>query len=213
MGIRFFCPNGHKLNVKTFLAGKRGICPHCQTKFDIPLESDPKLVGADSSLSAESPVPDLSNTPVIPGISAKTERSSAHGTSAQQVAESTDEAPHAVWYVRPPSGGQFGPASADVMRTWLSEGRVPKDALVWREGWPEWRVADPLFPGLSDGAPPADAVPPGELPSILTDDAPERYISGRIQHRRSNKSNNLIVGLLIFACVALFFVLLFVLRR
>ncbi len=36
MGIRFLCPNGHKLNVKTFLAGKRGVCPQCGAKFDIP---------------------------------------------------------------------------------------------------------------------------------------------------------------------------------
>lgn len=39
MGIRFYCPNGHKLNVKTFLAGKRGICPHCGERFEIPAES------------------------------------------------------------------------------------------------------------------------------------------------------------------------------
>lgn len=36
MGIRFTCPNGHKLNVKTFLAGKRGVCPQCGAKFVIP---------------------------------------------------------------------------------------------------------------------------------------------------------------------------------
>ena len=39
MGIRFYCPNGHRLNVKSFLAGKRGICPHCGAKVDIPLDS------------------------------------------------------------------------------------------------------------------------------------------------------------------------------
>jgi GYF domain 2 len=39
MGIRFLCPSGHKLNVKSFLAGKRGICPHCGAKFEIPFES------------------------------------------------------------------------------------------------------------------------------------------------------------------------------
>ena len=39
MGIRFYCPNGHKLNVKSFLAGKRGICPHCGIKFEIPQQS------------------------------------------------------------------------------------------------------------------------------------------------------------------------------
>ena len=36
MGIRFTCPNGHKLNVKEFLAGKRGVCPNCGAKFVIP---------------------------------------------------------------------------------------------------------------------------------------------------------------------------------
>lgn len=39
MGIRFLCPNGHKLNVKAFLAGQRGICPHCGERFVIPSES------------------------------------------------------------------------------------------------------------------------------------------------------------------------------
>jgi hypothetical protein len=36
MGIRFSCPNGHKLNVKDHLAGKRGVCPACGAKFVIP---------------------------------------------------------------------------------------------------------------------------------------------------------------------------------
>ena len=36
MGIRFTCPSGHKLHVKAFLAGKRGVCPHCGAKFVIP---------------------------------------------------------------------------------------------------------------------------------------------------------------------------------
>jgi hypothetical protein len=36
MGIRFSCPNGHKLNVKSFLAGKRAICPDCGAKVIVP---------------------------------------------------------------------------------------------------------------------------------------------------------------------------------
>lgn len=36
MGIRFSCPNGHKLNVKAHLAGKRAICPHCGSKVVVP---------------------------------------------------------------------------------------------------------------------------------------------------------------------------------
>lgn len=39
MGIRFYCPNGHKLNVKAFQAGMRGICPYCGAKVQIPLHS------------------------------------------------------------------------------------------------------------------------------------------------------------------------------
>ena len=42
MGIRFHCPNGHKLNVKAFQAGKRGICPYCGAKFLIPSQSTRK---------------------------------------------------------------------------------------------------------------------------------------------------------------------------
>ena len=36
MGVRFECPAGHKLHVKTELAGKRGICPECGAKFIVP---------------------------------------------------------------------------------------------------------------------------------------------------------------------------------
>lgn len=39
MGIKFFCPSGHKLNVKSFLAGKKGVCPHCGERFRIPKHS------------------------------------------------------------------------------------------------------------------------------------------------------------------------------
>src|SRR6187402_2516092 len=49
MGIRFSCPNGHKLNVKEFLAGKRGVCPQCGAKFIIPMP--------DSASAIETPLP------------------------------------------------------------------------------------------------------------------------------------------------------------
>ena len=42
MGIKFKCPAcTKKINVKTYLAGKKGICPHCSARVDIPAESDP----------------------------------------------------------------------------------------------------------------------------------------------------------------------------
>ena len=42
MGIRFYCPKGHKLNVKSELAGKIGICPKCGERMLIPLISTRK---------------------------------------------------------------------------------------------------------------------------------------------------------------------------
>ena len=52
MGIRFSCPNGHKLNVKDHLAGKRGICPSCRATFLIPIASqarEPATVAGESA--------------------------------------------------------------------------------------------------------------------------------------------------------------------
>jgi len=56
MGIRFSCPNGHKLHVKEFLAGKRGVCPSCGAKFIIPQPS-PTAAPARSGAGASSPTP------------------------------------------------------------------------------------------------------------------------------------------------------------
>jgi hypothetical protein len=62
-----------------------------------------------------------------------------------------DEVPEAVWYVRPPSGGQYGPARGDVMRKWIGEGRISADSMVWREGWDDWRSGGDVFPYLAHG--------------------------------------------------------------
>ncbi len=49
--------------------------------------------------------------------------------------------PRPVWYVQPPDSERSGPATAATLRTWIDEGRVTEDCLLWREGWPEWRSA------------------------------------------------------------------------
>ena len=52
------------------------------------------------------------------------------------------------------------------MRTWIAEGRVTLDSLVWREGWPEWKKAGPLFPGLLSANAVANDV---DVPQIVTE--------------------------------------------
>jgi hypothetical protein len=70
MGIRFSCPNGHKLNVKAFLAGKRGVCPQCGAKFLIPSQTNSldseigrsNTPGESRSVDVISPIPSQSST-------------------------------------------------------------------------------------------------------------------------------------------------------
>jgi hypothetical protein len=224
MGIRFYCPNGHKLHVKSFLAGKRGICPHCGVTVDIPFTStrpsSRELRRARQEQGGGSPVspgsagqarpaaaagiedlPQQGQAPqgslagggkVVPGLTSKTpERAGVSSSEPAQVAQGSvgavvaespraispassaektlpkapathtrdkpartifeplEEDPNAVWYVMPASGGRYGPASPAVMRTWLMEGRIGLDTLVWRSGWPDWRSAEEVFPNLA----------------------------------------------------------------
>lgn len=58
------------------------------------------------------------------------------------------EAAGARWYVRPPSGGEYGPASEDLLTVWIEEKRVSGDSLLWREGQPQWLAAEQLLPEL-----------------------------------------------------------------
>jgi len=216
MGIRFFCPNGHRLHVKAFQAGRRGICPHCGASMEIPSEStrpsskrktakgakvgtaqrgspSPPTAAAEAdrqrftssdrtegevSASTQLGAPDempmsLAQGDPAAGVAAPVSMAELGGAPVPPMtggdAAGSDplaEAPNAVWYIRPPSGGQFGPASRDVMKAWIAEGRVAPDALVWREGWRDWREAGAVFPHLggSDFVPGMqDILPPEPL--------------------------------------------------
>ena len=238
MGIKFHCPQGHKLNVKSFLAGKKGVCPKCGTRVRIPTASEPGLddgAGDDDSdggkpeagpagngsakaggsqavatVALPSALPTPATQPVMP-VAAPTlpipaTRLPEMPAAPQGVGDPIAEAPGAIWYVRPPSGGQFGPARGDVMRKWIAEGRVSSDSLVWREGWSDWQTAGKLFPNLQSAAAPAAIAPPAGGVTRATRTA------SRNQSKQAG--GGLGVGLLIFlafVCVALVAVLAYVL--
>lgn len=179
MGIKFLCPNGHRLNVKAFLAGKRAVCPKCGEKVLVPTQSDPnasksKREATSAASASQNAAPGTAIAqPTVP-TSAEVSHTQAAPTLAAVApgAAATDpiaEAPTAVWYLRPPSGGQYGPASADVMRSWMAEGRVSGDSLVWRSDWPDWRSAAATFPQLGGnqaaGGSPLTAPAPAPVPA------------------------------------------------
>ena len=78
MGIRFFCPNGHKLNVKEFQAGRRGICPFCGARILIPTQST-----RPATKSGGEPVP----LQAAPGLAENAENDDA------EAAEGSDSSP------------------------------------------------------------------------------------------------------------------------
>ncbi len=176
MGIRFLCPNGHKLHVKSFLAGKRAICPKCGARVTVPDEGPSSSSSAADELVAlagEELPEDESLDESILADASRTVATTATQTTAQHMtprpADPLSEAPEAVWYVRPSTGGQYGPASGDIIRTWIKDGRVGASSLVWRDGWPEWRSAAVVFPELADqlvAAPPAPPLGHIPLPSM-----------------------------------------------
>ena len=153
MGIKFHCPNGHKLNVKSFLAGKRGICPKCHVRMRIPMESESEV-----------------GTQVIASASPKKIRaqSAPAGGNGQQAGVALLEEneiqtllndPERTWHMSAEDGAQFGPASGTEMMDWLSADRVSSQAHVWCDSWEDWRVAGDVFPQLrSEDPEPAIAV-------------------------------------------------------
>ena len=214
MGIRFYCPNGHKLNVKAFQAGKTGICPQCGAKMQIPLkstrsptrpwESRRKQKEARAAAAEKADVAAESSAPPVPPAGTATVAG-----SASKLPDPLADAADVVWYVRPASGGQYGPAKSDVMRSWIGEGRVASDTLVWREGWREWRDAGNVFPQLS----PNQAMP--ELESIIATPTPAAGQNRPPTH--SDKANiplAVIIGAVVVIVVTLFIgLLVFLLNR
>ena len=170
MGVRFACPNGHNLHVKAHLAGKRGLCPECGTKFIVPnfsggVAADPDAVAAtansagglapSSGLGGVSPEASVSvnlGPPPRPAAARAPAGAAAAGSAPLPAADDGQ------WYVRPPTGEQFGPASTVLFRQWIAEGRVAADAWVWRSGWADWKAGSESLAHVGDAATPGPVV-------------------------------------------------------
>jgi len=168
----------YAMHVKDFQAGKRGKCPHCNKSFRIPVESTdysiPILDGKSESMAdapaqstavAAKSIEKDSRTPSQFAPSSQTQApvaSSAKQQSDKRVSLGTGTstsnpqtipnafaaAPNAAWYVRPPSGGQYGPADQQLLQLWILENRVTGDSLLWREGQTQWIPSATLLPEL-----------------------------------------------------------------
>ncbi|MDX1962917.1 MAG: DUF4339 domain-containing protein [Pirellulales bacterium] len=227
MGIRFRCPQGHKIHVKSWMAGKRGLCPTCQEKIEIPAQSTAEFLAADSdpALVAQNPA---ATTPAQPQVSLAPHPSQEIPQTAVPampaiVHDPLAENPQAQWYVRHATGQQFGPALGTLLVKWLQEGRIPPDALLWREGWNEWQAAPRVFPQLATRFPPAAISQPAAPAPYAVGTPAAPVITGQPQahpldfdaggrtgggspvvyRRRDNSQTVLIVSLLLLLLIAI----------
>lgn len=200
MGIRFYCPNGHKLNVKSDLAGRVGICPKCQARMTIPTTSvresshksdggssdggddfanarggdgerrsdwtaqndggasqnSPNATNASNVTSADAPLNqfllkgDRAEAALGDVLRRAVDGSAQSGRGAERFDDANEPLrdPRLVWYVRSRDNQQYGPATGDVMASWINERRIGPQTLVWREDWPAWQEAGRVFPEL-----------------------------------------------------------------
>jgi hypothetical protein len=135
-----------------------------------------------------------------------------HVAAPTAPADPIDENPNASWYVRPPSGGQYGPARGPVMRKWIGEGRVSSDSLVWREGWTDWLDAHVVFPELKTGT--ALQKPTTSGPLLDTTSVSNTSNTTKRTTARKNSSPTTAVAIVVFLAfmavgllIALFYVL------
>ena len=170
MGIRFACHHcNFSLHVKDFQGGKRGRCPECKGQFRIPSQDAPysvdlievgskgldlpeeetvshesdsvqvQTVGKSGAVKSAVPKLDSFQSPV-PKTAPMSEMPGMAGALSDSLG--------AKWFVRPPTGGQYGPATWQLLMDWIKERRVTPDSLLWKEGTSDWVSASQLLPEL-----------------------------------------------------------------
>ncbi|HEV3004200.1 MAG TPA: GYF domain-containing protein [Pirellulales bacterium] len=125
-----------------------------------PAPGTPAPAAANSPAQTAQPLkqPDPNSHAVAPSAAAATR------PTPGPAPDPISEAPQLQWYVMPPgASSQYGPAAGDAFRSWIQEGRVTAESLVWRQDWPEWKRAGNVFPELdrSGGVGPRMPAEPG----------------------------------------------------
>ena len=208
MGIRFYCPNGHKLNVKEKLAGKRGICPQCGVKLLIPrkstrpssreerLQQDLLAGGAGGNLNDFDVFTDDSSAGTFGG----------HGVNA--LPSSADD-PNVVWYVQFPDGQRYGPATLPIIQSWIKERRISPTMLVWREGWQDWLEARQVFPDVEQ----IFLKPKSQKSKNTPSPSNSHFGDQRLDTgERTQKTSAIIIAMIAFAVLILVTILSYVLK-
>ena len=177
MGVCFFCPNGHPLNVKNEFAGKKGYCPICRVRMRIPMQSmrekDDKIYRGqptaealpekrsnsrdDHTPSAPEPTKDSLVSRAI-AESYRDDRAQRHSTARAEL-----DGADSLWYVVVSESQTYGPATTAQLQTWVAERRVGAQTQLRRTDWNHTVAAcEVLAPEIFGGTPERGAETPRE---------------------------------------------------
>lgn len=119
----------------------------------------------------------------------------------------------AKWFVRPPSGGQFGPASPQLLMEWIAERRVTSDSFLWCEGMSQWQAATDLIPEFvsPDTRKPPTSLEGSEQPTtnvaaVLSPEPTGTVTSGLVKKRREQKRRQQLTTVILLGAVSLILV-------
>ena len=135
---------------------------------------------------------------------------------------------NAKWFVRPPSGGQFGPADSELLMNWIDESRVTAESFLWREGMEQWKSARELLPELFESDKQTSSiVPPVPSPPSIYASSNEAvankadlslagmptFASGAVLKKRMQKRRRQLTMIIVLATLSLILlsILIFVL--
>ncbi len=189
------------------------------TETDVPTKTSTdkstRRKKATAASQKQSNVDPQTLTPIDKNVPALSEKEMPAALSASLDAK---------WFVRPPSGGQFGPASPQLLMEWIAERRVTSDSFLWCEGMPQWQAATDLIPELVS---PVTRKPPASLEAsmagseqttinvgdVLSLEPTGTIASGLVKKKREQKRRQQLTAVILLGAVSLilFGVLIYVL--
>ncbi len=139
MGIRFFCPNGHYLNVKSEFAGKVARCNTCNVQMRVPMAS-----------MIEKGVKEYSGQPtaeLVPEVNLPSPAPQGVAPSPVSSVAELIRNPDPLWQVIiQDSVAPYGPVDGAVLVEWIRERRVGPETFVRRVDWKSKIEAKEVLP-------------------------------------------------------------------
>ena len=154
MGIVCRCPNGHRVKVKDYQAGKRGLCPTCGATFSIPAAGGGEAEGsrAPEGTPDQSQLPLARFVPLEPSVIATLPRAMPFGAAraaaaAAAVAAATAEPPESMepYAETLPLGvDPFAGGPSDTAPSQLHPAIADRPDLAWRIAFPGGEPSEPV---------------------------------------------------------------------